>query len=176
MSIFSFLRIKKNAQRRNPPQGYVDLVYNPATGQLAVREADGSVEPLGGSGGSFEFESAEVLGPDQLALTSNVRRKICSVTLSPGTWLVSGSFFIGLSEANVSYREAAILTASDEPTGIKAYVNIRSQNSQSVGDEGALMTRRMVLTETTEVGLYITANFSTGSAAGAGSIEAIKLS
>ena len=101
MSIFSFLRIKKNAQRRNPPQGYVDLVYNPSTGQLAVRESDGSVDPLGGSSGPVEGvtdgsdAASGVVGEylrehEDGPTTPGSEANFVSIELSAGDWDVVG--------------------------------------------------------------------------------------
>jgi hypothetical protein len=186
MSIFSFLRIKKNTQRRNPPQGYVDLVYNPATGQLAVREADGSVDSLGGSSGPVQGvtdgsdAAPGVVGEYQsdvgsmVSLPNGDGLTVASIEITPGDWDVFGGAYFEATAADIIQFAASVGGADDIINTNPGEAAIVTDTLEDFSGTYAfpVPSKRFNITVNTTVYFVVRAIFAGGTVAGNGQLYA----
>jgi hypothetical protein len=113
------------------------------------------------------------------ALVSQVNTKLGSVTLTPGTWIITGNITLASTAASIAWNGGYIGNSATTD----AESNVRNVNSPSVvintpanGTPILNTTRIVTVTADTEYSVYCNYSFSNGNACGAtGTIYATRI-
>jgi len=146
-----------------------------ATGATGAAGATGATGPTGPPA-PISLTVAARSSASALGLTINTAASVTSVSLSPGTWLVTGmGGVIGAPTTLVTYAQSSISTVNNTAAS-EEYVATAYQPS-ATGNQPQVVAppRLLILAVTTTVYLIVRSGFVTSTAGGFGGIQAIKL-